>query len=181
MKILLIGEYSGVHNNLKTALISLGHEVVLMGDSDGFKGFDFDFPIAPHYGSLFSKAKNILYILSKLPFLYKFEIIQIINPFIFPLHYFYTGIFYLMLLRARRVIYYACGTDPASQRKAAQTVWAKFALASKNSQMHGIRACGVIMLMLMLMWMLASKCLSALSCLSVLMCLRLSLSLSMWM
>ena len=59
MKILLIGEYSGVHNNLKTALIDLGHEVLLIGDSDGYKGFDFDIPIAPYNGSIFSKIKNI--------------------------------------------------------------------------------------------------------------------------
>jgi hypothetical protein len=112
MKILLIGEYSGVHNNLKNALISLGHDVVLLGDGDGYKGFDFDYPIAPFSGSLFSKLKNILYILKKIPFIYKFDVIQIINPFIIPLHYFYTGIFYLILFRARTVIYYACGTDP---------------------------------------------------------------------
>jgi hypothetical protein len=112
MRILLIGEYSGVHNNLKAALISLGHDVVLMGDGDGYKSFGFDFSIAPHYGSLFSKFKNIFYIFSKIPSIYRFDIIQIINPYIIPLHYFYTGIFYLLLLRARKIIYYACGTDP---------------------------------------------------------------------
>ena len=112
MKILLIGEYSGVHNNLKTDLISLGHDVVLVGDSDGYKGFNFDFPIAPYHGPLFSKLKNIYYILKKLPFIYKFDIIQIINPYIIPLHYFYSGIFYLLLLKPRKIIYYACGTDP---------------------------------------------------------------------
>jgi len=112
MKILLIGEYSGVHNNLKSALISLGHDVVLMGDGDGYKDFGFDLPIAPYRGSILSKLKNILYILSKIPFIYKFDVIQIINPYIFPLHYFFSGIFYQMLLRARKIIYYACGTDP---------------------------------------------------------------------
>ena len=112
MKILLIGEYSGVHNNLKAALISLGHQVVLIGDGDGYKSFDFDYPITPYSKSLYAKLKNIFYILKKLPFLYKFDIVQIINPYIIPLHYFYTGIFYLILFQARKVIYYACGTDP---------------------------------------------------------------------
>lgn len=45
MKILLLGEYSRLHNTLKEGLSTLGHEVLLVGDGDGFKNFPVDISI----------------------------------------------------------------------------------------------------------------------------------------
>lgn len=42
MKILLLGEYSNLHNSLKEGLCNLGHEVTLISTGDGFKGFSSD-------------------------------------------------------------------------------------------------------------------------------------------
>lgn len=42
MRILLIGEYSRLHNSLKEGLIELGHEVVIVGNGDGFKQYPVD-------------------------------------------------------------------------------------------------------------------------------------------
>ena len=42
MKILLIGEYSRLHNSLKEGLQKLGHEVVILGFNDGFKDYPID-------------------------------------------------------------------------------------------------------------------------------------------
>lgn len=42
MRILLVGEYSRLHNSLKEGLTALGHEVVLMGTNDGFKNYPVD-------------------------------------------------------------------------------------------------------------------------------------------
>ena len=42
MKILLIGEYSNLHNSLKKGLLNLDHEVILLGSGDGFKKYDVD-------------------------------------------------------------------------------------------------------------------------------------------
>ncbi|MGK4567636.1 glycosyltransferase family protein [Flavobacterium sp. 3HN19-14] len=42
MRILLIGEYSRLHNSLKEGLLALGHEVVLVSSGDGFKQFSSD-------------------------------------------------------------------------------------------------------------------------------------------
>lgn len=42
MKILLIGEFSRLHNSLKEGLVALGHEVVLIGNGDGFKNYPVD-------------------------------------------------------------------------------------------------------------------------------------------
>ena len=37
MRILLIGEYSGFFHYLKKGLVSLGNEVILLADGDGYK------------------------------------------------------------------------------------------------------------------------------------------------
>ncbi len=42
MRILLVGEYSRLHNSLKEGLQALGHEVTLVGSGDGFKKFPVD-------------------------------------------------------------------------------------------------------------------------------------------
>ncbi|MBK9224430.1 MAG: hypothetical protein IPO23_06900 [Flavobacterium sp.] len=47
MKILLIGEYSRLHNSLKEGLESLNHEVTIVGTGDKFKNFHVDISIAP--------------------------------------------------------------------------------------------------------------------------------------
>lgn len=47
MKILLLGEYSRLHNSLKEGLIALGHEVTIVGTGDKFKQFPVDFSIYP--------------------------------------------------------------------------------------------------------------------------------------
>ena len=55
MRILLIGEYSHLHNSLKQGLVFLGHEVVLVSSGDGFKNLPSDFS----YDSKFCKNKFV--------------------------------------------------------------------------------------------------------------------------
>lgn len=45
MKIILLGEYSRLHNSLKEGLTTLGHEVTIVGCGDKFKQFPVDFTI----------------------------------------------------------------------------------------------------------------------------------------
>lgn len=47
MKVLLIGEFSRLHNSLKEGLISLGHQVTIVGTGDNFKNYPIDISIAP--------------------------------------------------------------------------------------------------------------------------------------
>src|SRR5690606_8360157 len=49
MKILLVGEYSRLHNSLKEGLIALGHDVTLIGNRDGFKNYDVDIDLSPSF------------------------------------------------------------------------------------------------------------------------------------
>ena len=45
MKILLLGEYSRLHNSLKEGLVALGHEVTIVGCGDKFKKLPVDYSI----------------------------------------------------------------------------------------------------------------------------------------
>ncbi len=42
MRILLIGEFSRLHNSLKEGLVAVGHEVVIVANGDGFKNYPVD-------------------------------------------------------------------------------------------------------------------------------------------
>ena len=55
MRILLVGEYSLLHNSLKDGLQNGNHEVVLVGSGDGFKNLPADFL----YDSVFCKNKIV--------------------------------------------------------------------------------------------------------------------------
>ena len=58
MKILLIGEYSRLHNSLKEGLQKLGHDVAILGFKDGFKDFPVDFPLEKKWDTgLLKKVK----------------------------------------------------------------------------------------------------------------------------
>ena len=55
MKILLLGEYSRLHNSLKEGLVALGHEVIIVGCGDKFKKFPVDYSI---YAQICNEKKN---------------------------------------------------------------------------------------------------------------------------
>lgn len=59
MKILLVGEYSRLHNSLKEGLQELGHEVLLISTGDYFKKFPSDILLEPKYISGFSKKVKV--------------------------------------------------------------------------------------------------------------------------
>ena len=61
MKVLLIGEYSRLHNSLKEGLLKNGHNVLLIGTGDGFKNY----PVDIYIGSKM-KEKSISFFFVKL-------------------------------------------------------------------------------------------------------------------
>ena len=65
MKILLVGEYSRLHNSLKEGLRVLGHQVVLMGDGDYFKNYPVDIKLRRRFQKGPARLlKNLIYRLS---------------------------------------------------------------------------------------------------------------------
>ena len=96
MKILLIGEYSGLHNSLKDGLELNGHSVTLLGTGDGFKNFPvdilvkstiFEIPFLKFFAKIIDKVFNVslndievgfkAYL--KIKALKDFNIVQLIN------------------------------------------------------------------------------------------------------
>lgn len=68
MKILLVGEYSRLHNSLKEGLLALGHEVTLVGTGDNFKDYAVDHSIKAHFLNRFwliKKLKNFIYLFAR--------------------------------------------------------------------------------------------------------------------
>ena len=67
MRILLLGEYSRLHNSLKEGLIALGNEVILVSDGDAFKNYPCDYSISPKFFESFGirKVKNLIFKISK--------------------------------------------------------------------------------------------------------------------
>jgi len=69
MKILLLGEYSRLHNSLKEGLLALGNEVFIVGTGDDFKKYNVDFSIHPKIFKdfwLLRKSKNLFFKLTKI-------------------------------------------------------------------------------------------------------------------
>lgn len=60
MKILLVGEYSRLHNSLKEGLNALGHEVTIIGSGDYFKNYPVDIKLNRKYTSGLSKKWKVL-------------------------------------------------------------------------------------------------------------------------
>lgn len=97
MKILLVGEFSRLHNSLKEGLLSLNHNVSIIGSGDDFKEFPVDYSIAPRiflsssllkfFNKVFFKLfKSDLRLLERgirfyllLPKLKNYDIVQLIN------------------------------------------------------------------------------------------------------
>lgn len=95
MRILLVGEYSRLHNSLKEGLMALGHHVVLIGNKDGFKDYPVDIYINHSFqNKILHKVKVGVYKLTgldlgsleivrkakrKIKQLQHFDVIQLIN------------------------------------------------------------------------------------------------------
>ncbi len=74
MRILLIGEFSRLHNSLKEGLIANGHEVLLVSNGDGFKNYPSDISTRATFcaGSIGSFIKKMVFRLFQFD-LMKFE------------------------------------------------------------------------------------------------------------
>lgn len=129
MRILLIGEYSLLHNSLKEGLVQLGHEVILAANSDGFKNYPVDLNFEAKWSKfkLINILRQIIYRLFKydfatleygirfyflLPKFKNFDVIQFINEA--PIKT--TKKFELFLIKKifesnKRVFILSCGAD----------------------------------------------------------------------
>lgn len=84
MKILLLGEYSNVHNTLAQGLRSLGHNVVVASNGDFWKDYPRDIDFLRKEGK-FGGISLLTKVYWNLRRFRGFDIVQIINPMFFEL------------------------------------------------------------------------------------------------
>lgn len=100
MKILLVGEYSGLHNNLKDGLVALGHEVVIAATGDGFKKIGVDISFDSEHKGWVGKFERILKPLFNVNRLTDFDVVQFINPVIFSTKLNFNALFMRYLINS---------------------------------------------------------------------------------
>ena len=128
MKILLIGEYSNLHNSLKQGLQKNGFEVTLLSTGDGFKNFDSDIPIK---SSLFEN--KFLKLIAKL-------IDRLIGLSLNEIEIFIKAIFKINKLKGFDIVQLinerAFGTSPKLEKTILKYIF-------KNNKKVFLLACGV--------------------------------------
>ena len=128
MRILLVGEYSRLHNSLKEGLEALGHEVSILASGDGFKNFPVDLKIdhSFHHPILkkvkvgFYKLTSIdlgaheIYLKTKLHSkkLRGYDVVQLINEFSLKTNPYLEMKFIKHLLKYNKKLFLlSCGID----------------------------------------------------------------------
>jgi hypothetical protein len=114
MKILLIGEFSGFHLNLKDGLEKSGHVVTLASYGDSYKDYkrDIDFTYPNQY-RIINKIVKHIYPIKKVYKLKNYDIVQFINPMIFSSKYgINQHLIEKLLLNNDKTFLVATGTDP---------------------------------------------------------------------
>ncbi len=129
MRILLIGEYSGLHNSLKEGLEKNGHEVTLVGSGDGFKKYPmdikiestiFEFPLLKTLAKLIDKIFRIslneieIWLKTKM-ILHKlvgYDVVQLVNENAFrTIPSLQISLLKYILNNNKKLFLLSCGTD----------------------------------------------------------------------
>lgn len=106
MKILLLGEFSGVHLNLSKGLKYLGHEVLFAADGDGHRNFKSDIFINTNALNLKTLVKDFWHPINNIENFKGYDVVQLISPFIFNKKIpFYNNIFLRHLKKHNKKIY----------------------------------------------------------------------------
>lgn len=85
MKILLLGDYSNVHNTLAKGFRALGHQVTVASDGDGWKDYPRDIDLKRNLDSRFGRLSFLWRLMKALPSMRGYDVVQLINPIFFEL------------------------------------------------------------------------------------------------
>lgn len=112
MKVLLLGDYSAFHKYLKDGLEELGVDVTLISTGDAFKKIENDINIGSSRkgfkGLLESAIRPLIY----LPKMLNYDVVQLINPRIFPIKFGYSKLILSTIFKmADKSFLCACGDD----------------------------------------------------------------------
>jgi hypothetical protein len=84
MKILLIGEFSGLQNELKHALIQLGHNATLAAANDFYKKYPADINLGFGENLYSYKLRQLVYPFIQLNKMTGYDVVHLVSPYIAP-------------------------------------------------------------------------------------------------
>lgn len=84
MKILLVGEFSALHRNLKEGLVELGHDVSIASSGDGWKSIEGDINLGSNKPGLIGKLDKTIAQLRALLKFRRYDVVQFVAPVVFP-------------------------------------------------------------------------------------------------
>lgn len=113
MKILLLGDFSGLHLNLRGGLRILGHDVTLASTGDDWKNLTRDIDLAVKSSGSVGKIAFRVNLYKKLIAFSGYDIVQIINPSFFPLKLFPSQFAFDFLKKNNGKIFLSASGDDA--------------------------------------------------------------------
>ena len=113
MKILLLGEFSALHKNLKEGLVSLGHDVSIASSGDGWKQIPCDIELGSSRKNILGKIEKVYKLIRVVPKLKDYDIVQCISPVLFPRFLGINKFIFSYILRNNKKIFLvASGSTP---------------------------------------------------------------------
>ena len=87
MKILLVGEFSALHKNIKEGLVSLGHDVTIVSTGDGWKQIKSDINLGSNKKGLLAAVDKLWKLVRLTVKLKNYDVVQLVSPVIFPIKF----------------------------------------------------------------------------------------------
>lgn len=111
MKILLIGEFSGLHGDLASGLIERGNQVSFIAYGDSFKRFPVQINVDSAAGGVIGKVMRRIRAFRSTYAMKDFDVVQIINPWVFGRHFPYKLLYRRLKRNNGKLFFLAAGTD----------------------------------------------------------------------
>lgn len=142
MKVLLIGEFSGFHINLKRGLQELGVECTLAANGDSWKkidGADFELYSEPTDGVISKSYHKLLEAYLNRKKLYGYDIVQIIDPRVF--HSYITIPIFKAIRENNKKVFVSVPGDCFSEYEAYKAGKFKYSIFDDNPSLSRIYDC----------------------------------------
>jgi len=113
MKILLLGEFSALHKNLQDGLQALGQHAVIASAGDAWKNIDRDIDLNFPARTIFGKIRRRFRPLEKLHEMAGFDVVQLMNPFLFYGKFFPSRLFINQIAKRNKTFFMLAAGDDA--------------------------------------------------------------------
>ena len=111
MKILLIGEFSGLHSDLSAGLIKNGHNVTHVAYSDGYKKIPVQINIDSSKSGIIGKIIR-RFNAFKISFQFvDYDVVQVINPWVFGRFFPYKWFYLRLKSKNKKLFFLSAGND----------------------------------------------------------------------